>query len=313
MKSNNGDQYQIKKVLITGAAGFIGRHVAREFKMQGWHVVGIGHGDQFDWSSFGLDEWHCADINLETLISYSGGAELIIHCAGGSSVGFSMIQPAVDFDMTVKTTSSILEFIRAHSPGTRLVYPSSAAVYGQASKLPISEDAPLRPLSPYGLHKVMAESLCKLYAHQFGLSIAILRLFSIYGPDLNKQLLWDACKKFSFGDSNFFGSGQEVRDWLHIDDAAPLFVQVSKVASSDCPIVNAGGGFGVTVAEVLELLGAEFQDGLAPVFSSLQKDGDPQAYVADISRAIELNWEPKIAWSAGVLEYVKWYKTSINR
>lgn len=211
-----------KTVLITGAAGFIGRYAAYEFSRNGWYVSGIGWGEWPDCNSYGLSAWNNSDVNITSLLEFADKPDVIVHCAGGASVGFSVEHPAADFDMTVRTTSHVLEFIRLHSPATRLVYPSSAAVYGQVKNLPITEDTPLNPMSPYGLHKQMAESLCQLYSLQFGVLSAVVRLFSIYGNGLHKQLLWDACQKFSSGKNIFFGTGKEVRDWLHVEDAARL-------------------------------------------------------------------------------------------
>lgn len=297
-----------KTVLITGAAGFIGRHVALEFSKMGWHVIGLGHGDWSDWHCYGLNAWYSADISVDSLLKYAGKPDALIHCAGGASVGFSVDSPAIDFDLTVRTTSMVLEFIRVHSPSTKLVYPSSAAVYGQVKELPINEDAPLIPVSPYGLHKQMAEALCQLYSSHFGLSVAIVRLFSIYGIGLRKQLLWDACRKLQQLECEFFGTGEEVRDWLHVEDAAKLLFLATQNASPACPIVNAGSGLGVSVKEILLHIGNQFGFGITPKFSSKLKEGDPNAYIADILKVSTWNWAPKIKWQDGVAEYVDWYK-----
>lgn len=298
-----------KKVLITGMAGFIGRHVASEFASKGWQIIGLGRGDWNACQDHPLSEWHRGEITLDSLIEFGGKPDAIIHCAGGSSVGFSVTQPAIDFDLTVRTTSNVLEFIRVHTPATRLVYPSSAAVYGQVKALPILEESPLKPVSPYGLHKQMAEDLCQLYARQFGVSIAIVRLFSIYGPGLKKQLLWDACQKFEKGSYDFFGTGEEVRDWLHVADVAKLFLTASQNATNQCPVVNAGSGQGVSVKEILQHMSDKFGIGVSPKFSSKPKVGDPNAYIADIFKVNVWGWTPRITWSAGVAEYVDWYKS----
>ncbi len=294
-------------VLITGAAGFIGRYVASEFVKKGWYVIGIGHGD-WSWRDCGLTSWYNTDVNLDSLLKYAGKPDVIVHCAGGASVGFSVEQPAVDFDLTVRTTSIVLEFIRIHSPATKLVYPSSAAVYGQVKNLPITEEMPLNPVSPYGFHKQMAEALCQLYASQFGVSVAIIRLFSIYGTGLRKQLLWDACRKFQQKNCEFFGTGDEVRDWLHVADAAKLIFTAVQNATPSCPVVNAGSGLGVSVKEILQQVSDQFGLGIKSKFSSKAKTGDPNAYIADISKGHEWNWEPEIKWHDGVAAYVDWYK-----
>jgi len=295
-------------VVVTGAAGFIGRHVAREFSEKGWYVIGIGRGSWLDWREYGLSAWHCSDVNFNSLQEYASNPNVIIHCAGGASVGISIEQPADDFNLTVKTTSDVLEFIRLCSPSTRLIYPSSAAVYGHVKTLPITEVTSLNPISPYGVHKQIAEILCKLYAKQYGLSVAIVRLFSIYGNGLRKQLLWDACQKFERGENEFFGTGEEVRDWLHVEDVARLFIIAAKNATKLCPVVNAGSGHGVPVKELLQYVSNQLGFRLQPVFSSNPKVGDPNAFIADISKARYWNWMPTIDWREGILQYVKWYK-----
>lgn len=296
------------RVLITGAAGFIGRHVAREFSNQGWHVVGMGRGDWADWQSHGISEWHRCEVTLDALLKHANYPDVIVHCAGGASVGHSVAEPYQDFIKTVDTLAQVLEFMRVHAPQTKLVYPSSAAVYGQIKTLPITEDAPLNPVSPYGFHKKMAELLCEMYSHQYGVPIAVVRLFSIYGIGLRKQLLWDACRKFEQEECSFFGTGAEVRDWLHVEDAARLLYLATQNATLHCPIINAGSGQGVTVKEILQHVRDQLEVLKEPNFSSKSKEGDPNAYIADITNARTWGWEPKINLRKGIVEYVDWYK-----
>jgi UDP-glucose 4-epimerase len=300
----------MKTVCIAGAFGFIGRHTARLFATKGWHVTGIGHGswDRAGWQQWGLSDWHLTDVTLDSMLTYAGRPDVIIHCAGSGSVGFSMGHPFQDFYRTVSTTAAVLEFIRMQSPATRLVYPSSAGVYGVAEKLPIQESAPLQPISLYGVHKKMAEDLCRSYAKHFDVSVAIVRLFSIYGCTLRKQLLWDACTKLSNMENNFFGSGMERRDWLHIDDAAFLLFEAGINASHDCPTVNGGSGLGISTREILAELFLCFGWSTPPLFSGTTRLGDPVDYIADISKARQWNWCPSKTWQEGVREYVEWYK-----
>lgn len=295
-------------VLVTGAGGFIGQHVALAYFRAGWEVHGIGRGVWSPAVEFRLQGWHCGDVTLDALVELGLRPDVIVHCAGGASVGVSIQRPAVDFEHTVKSTSNVLEFIRLHSPATRLIYPSSAAVYGQVTQMPISEDVHPNAVSPYGLHKRMAELLCELYSRQFGISIAIVRLFSIYGPGLRKQLLWDACLKYESGSTDFFGTGNEVRDWLHVSDIANLLFIAKDKASIACPIVNAGSGIGVKVSDILVQLSLNFQSDLRPTFSEQARAGDPNAFVADISGARSWGWQPEIFWRDGLSEYVDWFR-----
>jgi len=299
-----------KTALVTGAYGFIGRNVSRQLTRDGWRVIGVGHGSwsRADWRSWGIAEWHSADITLDTLITYAGSPEIIVHCAGSGSVGFSMMHPYQDFQRTVATTLAVLEFVRLHAPQAHVAYPSSAGVYGVVHQLPIGESAPLSPVSPYGVHKCLVEELCSSYAKNFGINVAVVRLFSVYGEGLRKQLFWDATQKIMNGNNTYFGSGEEIRDWLHVEDAARLLISAAGHASATCPIVNGGSGQGVTVREVLTELYTSFDCKELPNFSGAVRSGDPDGYVADTSLAHDWGWTSIINWQDGLRRYVEWCK-----
>jgi len=301
----------VKRIVVTGAYGFIGRHVARRLAGLGHRVTGIGHGgwDRAQSQAWGLSDWHAADISLESLITYAGRPELIVHCAGGASVGFSVERPFQDHQRTVSTTAAVLEFARIHAREAAVVLPSSAAVYGNASVLPIVESAPLQPVSPYGEHKRMAENLCRLYSEEFGVATAVVRFFSVYGPGLRKQLLWDACDRLARKEPpRFSGDGTETRDWLHIDDTVALIECAGTHAGRDCPVVNGGAGQAMSVRELLthlfRLLGRDDD----PVFSGGGRDGDPKHTLADIGAAKSWGWSPRVGWREGLQQYVDWFR-----
>lgn len=295
---------------MTGANGFLGRHVARLFARKGHTVLGIGHGEwpRDEWQQWGLSDWRSADVTLKTLEQYAGTPSAIIHCAGGGSVSFSIQDPIADFERTVVTTAHVLEYVRMNAPSCRVVYPSSASVYGTVQELPIRENFHAAPISQYGVHKLMAEQMVASYARQFGASVAIVRLFSVYGVGLRKQLLWDACQKFANNDHVFMGTGEEVRDWLHVEDAAELLYAAMKHASPECPTVNGGSGVGATVREVLVHLGKSLAFAPMPTFSGTQRIGDPSRFIAAIGTAKTWDWAPMRNWRQGVEEYAAWWK-----
>jgi UDP-glucose 4-epimerase len=299
-----------RRVVVTGAHGFLGRHVARCLARNGHTVVGIGHGEwpRAEWESWGLSQWHPADVTLQSLVHHAGAPTAIVHCAGSGSVAYSIENPVGDFERTVATTEHVLEFVRLHAPACRVVYPSSAGVYGAVESVPIREDSPTAPISQYGVHKLMAEQAITSHSKNLGTAAAIVRLFSVYGPGLRKQLLWDACRKFAHHDNVFMGTGDEVRDWLHVEDAAELLRAAMEHASAECLTVNGGSGEGATVREVLVHLGSFFK-GEAPSFSGTQRAGDPSRYVAEIASARSWGWQPTRPWKAGVAEYAAWWST----
>jgi UDP-glucose 4-epimerase len=153
----------------------------------------------------------------------------------------------------------------------------------------------------------MAEMLCQSYAAQFGLAVSITRLFSVYGERLRKQLLWDACNKAVHGESKFFGSGLELRDWVHVDDAAELMYALGTRTERDFLTLNGGTGTGVSVAKVLDAVFDLLASPVRPQFSGEIRPGDPPGYQADMARATKFGWTPRISWRDGVSRYVQWF------
>ncbi len=295
--------------LVTGAAGFVGRHVARALARDGWEVHGIGHGGwpPEAWQAWGLSRWIGTHVAPGALDAWGGIPELVVHCAGGASVPMSMERPGEDFERSVGSTAAVLDYVRRRAPSARVVLPSSAAVYGSTGHAPASESRTPRPESVHGFHKLMAEQLCLEYGRFHGVASAVVRLFSVYGPGLRKQLLWDACGKLSRGERAFTGSGVEARDWVHVEDAASLLVRAGARASAACLVVNGGTGHAVSVreivAEVASALGSD-----APTFSGAPRPGDPDRLVADPGLARDLGWRPAKVWRDGVREYCAWFQ-----
>jgi UDP-glucose 4-epimerase len=281
----------MKTALVTGGAGFIGSSVVRALGEAGYAVTTAGTS---------------TDRLAPARIAALPPCDLIVHCAGGSSVSASLADPLGDFEKTVPPFAGLLDHVRTHMAHTRVVLMSSAAVYGDADNWPTPETSRLGPVSPYGVHKRMCEELCTSYGRNYGVATAILRLFSVYGPGLRKQLMWDACRKARGGEPVFGGTGDEERDWLHVDDAAALVVAASTHASTDAPAFNGGSGMGVRVRDVVGQICREL-GAPSPQFSGISRVGDPQRYVADITRARELGWAPRIDITRGVSQYVAWF------
>lgn len=302
-----------KTALVTGANGFLGRHVSRNLSESGWNVFGLGHGTwtSKEANSWGVAEWLSSDVTLDALQDMNVRPQVIVHCAGSGSVSDSLTRPLDDFSRTTLTLAAVLEYARTHVPDAVVVYPSSAAVYGNAVSLPIEERTPLLPESPYGVHKIIAEQLCSSYARNFNIATVVIRFFSIYGEGLKKQLIWDACKKIYSGDFNFFGTGDETRDWLHVADAANLIRTAIAHAAPECPIVNGASGRATPVSEILKELFLNIAPHHAPSFSRQEKPGDPKHFQGDVSAALKWGWSPSIGINEGLHQYVKWFKGEV--
>jgi UDP-glucose 4-epimerase len=297
-------------VLITGGFGFLGRAVARKLKKLGFRVIGLGRGH---WApeeaqARGFDVWLNAGVTLSSLMTLKENFDLIVHCAGNGSVGYSLTNPLQDFNKTVQSTMDLLEYVRLTKSGALIIYPSSAGVYGAKADAPIKETDDLNPISPYGVHKRVAEELLASYVRNFGVKVAVIRFFSIFGPGLTKQLLWDACVKLrSAGESPaiFWGTGEETRDWIFSDDAADLIVAVSKKDHS-YTILNGAGGVRTTVKETLTELRHALNRNVEFEFNNMVREGDPRFYHADVSKSVALGWKPSISLAEGIARYVTW-------
>jgi UDP-glucose 4-epimerase len=307
-------------VWITGANGFIGRHLARALADARYSVHGVGHGalEEIDKKRLGLQLWLNGEIdatNLSALAVRSGLPSTIFHLAGGSSVGLSISQPHEDFFRTVVSTARLLEWLRGSAPECRLISASSAAVYGAEHQGPISEDALTLPMSPYGQHKLMMEQLCRSYAITFGLRSTVARLFSVYGPNLRKQLLWDLCSRLHGGEQTLIlgGTGAEIRDWTDVRDVARLLAKLNDWPQSEpFQIINGGSGIGTSVAEIAKLLTKSWGDDIAVKFSGIVRAGDPFSLIAEsaLVRAVGFAWQVPVA--KGLPDYVRWFKDHVR-
>jgi UDP-glucose 4-epimerase len=306
-------------IWVTGATGFIGRHLVRALADQGHAVHGLGHGalDDAAKERIGLTAWLNGEIdatNLAALAGRTGPPKTIFHLAGGSSVGLSIAQPYEDFSRSVSSTARLLEWVRCSASNCQLIVASSAAIYGAQYKGPISENADSIPSSPYGQHKLIMEQLCRSYALTFGVSIAVARLFSVYGPELRKQLLWDICSRLHRGERNLVlgGTGSEVRDWIDVRDATRLLIKIAEVRPRESyRVINGGSGRGWTVADTAAMLVKNWGGDITVRFSGIARPGDPFSLLADDSKLRRLPFDLQIPFEGGIADYVEWFKEQI--
>lgn len=301
---------------MTGHGGFIGRHVCRVASEHGTPVVAIGRPSRGDHTLKSPQPFRVVeeDITLSALERATDGVQpiAIIHCAGTGTVGRASEAPHAEFERSVRSTGEVLEFARTRrGPKPRVVLASSAAVYGETSSVPAIESQPRKPISVYGFHKVMAEQLCHCYAQQFNVPITIVRLFSVYGPGLRKQLPWDALNRLRVGDRHFHCTGLELRDWLHVRDAARLLWQASHHERDSWHIVNSSGQR-ATTAQALRLLSQLAGHEDEPTFSGASQPSNPMHLIGSAAEAERtLGWRPEIALQEGLADFVAWYEKAI--
>jgi UDP-glucose 4-epimerase len=310
---DRGDDVTASLILVTGARGAIGRHVVRLAKERGHVVIGLGHGQWIaDHELPPIDGWLNGDISPENIAALSRGhgtPDAVIHLAGGAHVGNSIDQPAEDFQRTVLSAQRLLEWLRVTSPKTKIVIASSAAVYGIGHDAHIKETATCVPVSPYGTHKAMMEVMAQGYAAQFGLNAVILRLFSVYGPGLRKQLIWEVTNRLMQDQREIVlgGTGDERRDFVAISDAAAMLIDAVDLASPEAPTFNCCSGTATTVRQATDMLLSHFSKAKVS-FSGKMRVGDPTSLVGDKALSIEAGLTSNVAFVDGLLHTMNWIK-----
>lgn len=286
------------KILIIGARGFIGGHL----KM---FMTGFGEVITASLSSLQNGDRKQNFAQLFTSVR----PDVCINCSGAAHVPSSFKDPLCDFDMNTVSVYEMLATIRQHSPGTRFVHLSSAAVYGNPVSLPIAESSPLCPVSPYGYHKRAAEEFCQEFSQIYGVQSVSLRIFSAYGPGLRKQLLWDTyCKWRDSAEVKLFGTGDEARDFIFIDDVGEAILTVIKRAQFRGESINVGSGVAVSIREIVTMLLQELGGSKQVSFEGRKREGDPDAWRADIRTLEALGFKNKTPIINGIKATAQWLK-----
>ena len=310
------------KVLITGAAGFIGSHLCERLLGDGWTVVGVDNFDEFydphikrrnisdclKDENFQLIE---ADIRDGAAMdkTVGDGVEIIVHLAALAGVRPSIAQPLLYADVNVNGTMVLLEAAKKHKVG-KFVFGSSSSVYGNNEKVPFSEEDNVDfPISPYAATKKAGELICHTYHHLNEIHITCLRFFTVYGPRQRPDLAIHKFAKLIEQDKPIpvYGDGTMMRDFTYIDD----IIDGTVAAMDKCEgfnIYNLGESQPITVndliAEIEEALGKKAIRETLPLQS-----GDVERTYADITKAArELGYDPSTPIRDGLAKFTTWLR-----
>ena len=296
------------KILIIGSNGFIGSQLSVYLSSKGFEVYGcdISSKKTLD-KYFQVDSLNPDYLCILKQISFS----VIINCSGAASVPNSVETPVIDFNLNTNNVIKQLEAIRQTNLDCTYLNISSAAVYGNPTELPIKETAALSPVSPYGFHKLCAETVCNEYRKLFNISASSLRVFSAYGTGLRKQIFYDITQK-ALNDSEIhvFGTGNETRDYIHIKDichAIYLLISSNKTLPSEINIAN---GSQISVKTVVNEIMSVLDCKKKVVFSEHNRTGDPLFWQADTTILQQFGYKQTVALKDGVRDYIEWLKTT---
>tara|TARA_B100000780_G_C21045677_1_gene419762 strand:+ start:70 stop:975 length:906 start_codon:yes stop_codon:yes gene_type:complete len=297
----------MKKILITGSHGFLGRNISKILSQKPFLIEGIGNGS---WSKNYYKKWGFnnlvnGDLNLKNLLKNFKKFDYIIHCAGSGKVGLPYKK---DFNKNVNTTMSILKFIKLSSPKSKLIYLSSYSVYGENYKTKLNEKYKCKPVSIYAKNKKKAEDLCLDFSNKHGLDLLILRVASIYGEGLQKQFIYDACQKIMNKNKIFYGTGEEKRDFIHISDMCKIVLHFLKKNFKGINIINCGTGQGQKIKTVLNLILKNLDSNIKPIFNKKGMKENPKNLIANINKLKISGFFPKKNFKIGIKQYINWYK-----
>jgi UDP-glucuronate 4-epimerase len=315
------------KVLVTGAAGFIGSHLCEKLLADGRLVVGVDNFDDFyepkvKWrnlenslahDNFGLLE---ADIRNAPAMNEAVGQDIdvIVHLAARAGVRPSIEQPVLYGDVNVNGTVVMLEAARQNGV-KKFIFGSSSSVYGNNEKIPFSEEDNVDfPISPYAATKKACELICHTYHSLYGIDMTCLRFFTVYGPRQRPDLAIHKFARLIEQDKPIpvFGDGSMMRDFTYIDDIVTgTAAAIDKCAGYN--IYNLGESEPIKLSELIEhieqALGKKAQKEHLP-----KQSGDAERTYADISKARkELGYEPGTHITGGLAKFVLWLRQDMQQ
>lgn len=320
-----------KWVLVTGAAGFIAFHAIEALLKSGHHVLGIDNFDAFydraikeanlrdlrefagkTGASFEFREGDICDLEpgFRKELEISG----ILHLAAKAGVRPSLLNPEAYLRANVQGTLRLLEFAR-HRGIKRFVFGSSSSVYGDSTPVPFSEEASVdQPVSPYAATKRSCELFCRNYSHLYGISVASLRFFTVYGPRQRPDL---AIHKFTRlianGDTiTLYGDGSTERDYTFVTDiirgVIGAFDWIDHSAPGSFEIFNLGGSRTTSLKRLVELIEAELGIQARIEWAPMQP-GDVIRTYASVGKArAQLGYSPQIPIETGIARFVEWFR-----
>jgi UDP-glucuronate 4-epimerase len=294
----------MSRFLVTGAAGFIGRHMAARLTNDGHEVVGV---DRRPWEHGEPPAAFCQDdlltVDLDPLLD---GVEYVIHLAGQPGVRESWSQFPKYSRGNIELTQRLLEALRGR-PVRKFVLASTSSVYGTAP-MPAREEGPALPVSPYGATKLAAEGLCSLYGRTAAIPWLALRYFTVYGPGQRPDMAFTRWLTAARDGApiEVYGDGTQLRDFTYVGDAVDVTLQAALAPAAQGMALNVGGGRPVTVNEALTLI--EQVTGTSLVIHRLPvAQGDMAATRADTTRlAMTVGQIPATPLAEGLQRQWRW-------
>jgi UDP-glucose 4-epimerase len=303
----------MKRVIVTGGAGFIGSNLAEYLYSQGYHVIILDDfhtGNPANISSIlKLDDVEFIEgsiMDTDLLQRVFEGIDYIFHQAAIPSVPRSIDNPEASHMVNATGTLNVLQSARKAGV-KKVVYASSSSVYGDTPVLPKLEDMPTKPMSPYAVSKLTGEQYCQVFTYVYGLPTASLRYFNVYGPkqDPNSQyaaVIPKFITRIARGESPIiYGDGEQSRDFTYIKDV--LKANLLAATSEATGVYNIGRGERNTINRLVEIITNLMDSNIKPIYEK-PRPGDVLHSLADITRARSFGYNPAYSLEEGLKETI---------
>ncbi|MGD1698746.1 NAD-dependent epimerase/dehydratase family protein [Dapis sp. BLCC M229] len=313
----------MSNIIVTGVGGFIGSHLAETLLNQGEKVIGIDQFNDYydpalkrqnisqfkDHSAFQLIENDIQSLNWSDLLV---DVDIVYHQAAQAGVRASWGEGFRSYtERNINATQIILEAAKDAPNLKRLVYASTSSVYGNAETFPTPETICPQPVSPYGITKLAAERLGKLYHQNFDVPCVYLRYFTVYGPRQRPDMAFHKFFKWILQDEpiSIYGDGQQTRDFTFISDAVAANLAAGKAPEAVGEVFNVGGGSRVVLAEVIDTMEEIVGRPIKKNFVEKAR-GDARHTSADVSKAKKiLGYQPQVSLKEGLQREWEWVQS----
>lgn len=308
------------RYLVTGGAGFIGSNTVDELVSRGHDVsvldnLSTGKAANLAHLSFQIKFFEAGITDLSAIREACRGADRVIHLAAQTSVPRSVKDPLETNLVNVTGTLNVL--VAARDAGVkRVVFASSCAVYGQTAVLPIREDAPLAPVSPYGISKQVGEAYGRVCQDLYGLEFVALRYFNVFGPRQDPSSPYSGVLSI-FNEAllagrqpTIFGDGEQSRDFVYVRNVVEANLLAAETARAAGSCINVGTGNRFTLNQTLGLLGKITGRSPVPKYAAA-RDGDIRDSQADIGLAKSmLGYQPHVSFEEGLRKTWDWFSAN---
>ena len=251
-------------------------------------------------------------VPLATVLEAVGPIHVIVHLAAQTSVQLSICCPLSDARINHLGTLQVFEFARLHGV-KKVIFISSAAIYGDAAPVPTTEAAPEMPISPYGVHKLAGEYIMKYYARVHGILGVGLRLFNVYGPRQNPRSPYSGVisvfcsQSIANNPMTIYGDGRQTRDFVHVSDVVEAIVAAIRCDAMGDRVFNIGSGSACAIRDVAEIIRSACRS-CSEISSAPARAGDIRHSCADVSAAgTALGFRPRVVIEAGLADTVAWF------